>query len=167
MSGLGFLRDQELRTHQGRITNTEETTMSQFAQFVAPEPSDGDRFIPKDNVGHVIVVKALEHKTGIVTSNSPNGTDAIAADVLDLDSPGEPAVYRDTLLFGGAFTDGLKGYVGQLVVVRIESRQSKSGRTYAAPVGVGDADQARAKAAFANGDPFAPEVQAVRPVAPF
>lgn len=142
--------------------------MTQFADFTEPVP--GDRFIPKDNVGHVIVVKALEHKTGIVTSNSPNGTDAIGADVLDLDAPGGPAVYRDTLLFGGAYVDALKSYLGQLVVVKIEERKSNSGRTYTCPVAADDQAKARAQAEFAKGDPFAAELTTVATegaVAPF
>ena len=141
--------------------------MTQFADFTEPVP--GDRFIPKDNTGHVIVVKALEHKTGIVTSNSPNGTDAIGADVLDLDAPGGPAVYRDTLLFGGAYVDALKSYIGQLVVVKIEERKSNSGRTYTCPVAADDAAKARAQTEFAKGDPFAAPLTTVSEgaVAPF
>lgn len=143
--------------------------MTEFAEFRPPEQSEGGRFVPKDNIGHVIVVKVHEHKTGIVTSNSPNGTDAIGADVLDLDSPGGPAVYHDTLLFGGAFTDALKHYIGQMVVVKIELRQSKSGRTYAAPNSATEADKARASASFRSGDPFAPNLATVasQPEAPF
>lgn len=142
--------------------------MSQFAEFVEPEV--GDRFVPKDNVGHVVVIKALEHKTGIVTSNSPNGTDAIGADVVDLDAPDEPAVYRDSLLFGGAFVDALKGYIGQLVVVKLDKRTSKSGRDYCVPIPADDAAQQRARDLFAKGDPFAAEIQTVQPAsaqAPF
>lgn len=130
--------------------------MSDFADFHEPVP--GDRFIPKDNVGHVIVIKATGIKTGVVTANSPNGTDAVAASVLDLDAPEGPAVYRDTLLFGGAFVDALRQYIGKLVVVRVDKRQSVSGRTYATPVSATEAEQARAKAEFAKGDPFAEEL---------
>lgn len=143
--------------------------MTQFAEFTEPVP--GDRFIPKDNVDHVIVVRALEHKTGISTANSgPNGTDAISADVLDLDAPGGPAVYRDTLLFGGAYVDALKSYIGQLVVVKIENRKSNSGRFYTCPVAADDAAKGRAQAEFAKGDPFAAELTTVGTedaVAPF
>jgi len=141
--------------------------MTRFADFHAPEAADGDRFIPKDNIGHVVVIKALEHKTGMVTSNSPNGTDAISADIVDLDAQGEPAVYRDTLLFGGAFTDALKGFIGQMVVVKVELRNSKSGRTYAAPIAVGDEDKKRAEELFAKGDPFAAQIRTVSAAAPF
>lgn len=142
--------------------------MTEFADYVAPEV--GDTFIAKDNIDHVIVVRPIEHKTGVVTANSPNGTDAVSAHVLDLDAPSGPATYRDVLLFGGAMVDGFKNYIGQTVVVKIEKRQSKSGRSYPAPVGVGEDQKARAKQAFAAGDPFAPDItttQSVGAVAPF
>jgi hypothetical protein len=145
--------------------------MTQFADFVEPEV--GDRFAPKDNIGHVIVVKPLEYKTGIVTGNSPNGTDAIGANVVDLDAPGEPAVYLDALIFGGSFVDAFKPFLGQVVVVKIEQRTSKAGRLYSAPVVAGPADIERAKALFAKGDPFAAEIQTVpaasvaQPLPPF
>ena len=133
--------------------------MTQFADFV--EPEIGDRFAPKDNIGHVIVVKPLEYKTGIVTGNSPNGTDAIGANLVDLDAPGEPAVYNDALIFGGSFVDAFKPYLGQVVVVKIEQRTSKAGRLYAAPITATPADIERAKALFAKGDPFAVQLQTV------
>lgn len=132
-----------------------------FADFTEPERSDEDRFVPKDNVGHVVVVKPLEHKTGVITDNSPLGTDAIGAQVLDLDAPAGVAVYRDALIFGGAFVDAFRPFIGQTVVVKIASRKSKSGRNYTVPVAVEDADKKRAEAEFAKGDPFAPELTTV------
>lgn len=142
--------------------------MTEFADFVEPEV--GDRFSPKDNIGHVIAVKPLEYKTGIVTGNSPNGTDAIAGDVVDLDAPDGPAVYKDALIFGGSFVDAFKPYLNKLVVVKIEQRTSKAGRLYSAPVVATEVDIARARALFAQGDPFAAELQTVAPAtaqAPF
>lgn len=167
MSHLGYLRAQDRLAQQRASRNRKKNQMSQFAQFVAPEQSDGDRFIPRDNIGHVVVIKPAEHKTGIVTSNSANGTDAISADVIDLDATDGPAVYRDTLLFGGAFVDALKNYLGQLVVVKIESRTSKSGRTYAVPTAVEQTDSKRAEDLFSKGDPFAQEIKTVSAAPPF
>ena len=136
-----------------------------FATFTAPEPtSEEDRFSAKDNIGHVIVVKVNERRDGIVTANSPGGTSAVACDVADLDNPGGPRVYRDTLIFGGAMVDALAPFVGQMVVVKLESRKSNSGRTYPAPVEAMPPDLARASSFFvANPAVFAPVMNTVAP----
>jgi hypothetical protein len=136
--------------------------MPQFEQFTPPQFAEGDMYKPKDNIGHILVVKPLEVRSGIVTENSPDGTDAIACDIIDLDTTGGPAVFRDALLFGGALVDGFKGYLGKLLVVRLESRNSKNGRKYPVPAAADDAEKARAEAYFAtNPDPFAPQFHTV------
>ena len=137
--------------------------MPEFANFTPPEPQDeGDRFDPREAIDHLLVIRPIEHKTGIITTNAPNGTDAVSADVLDLDHTGGPKVYNDTLLFTGALVDGLKPFVGQVVVIRLEMRKSKSGRTYPSPIASRDGDQQRAQDYWTkNGDPFIPALQTV------
>jgi hypothetical protein len=131
-------------------------TIPQFDTYVAPAANDGDRYKPKENFGHVLVIKALEHKTGVITENSPEGTDAISAHLVDLDDTGQQ-VYRDTLLFGGALVDGLKGNIGKLLVIRLEPKKGVSGRTYPIIVAATDAELKRAEEWFAtHADPFAP-----------
>jgi hypothetical protein len=131
-------------------------TAPQFAEFTPPV--EGDRYTPKDNIGHVLIVKPTEKREGVVTENSPEGTTAVAVSLVDLDdTSGTPKVYRDALLFGGALVDGLSPYVGQTLVIKLDLKTSKAGRTYPNPVKAEAADMQRASAYItANGDPFAP-----------
>ena len=137
--------------------------MPEFASFTTPEPvAEEDRFDARQAIGHAILVRPTEHKTGVVTSNNPNGTDALAADILDLDFPGGPKVFKDTLLFTGSLVDGLKKYIGQLVVVRLQMMTSKTGRTYPTPLPGEAGDTERATAYYSqHGDPFAPTFHTV------
>lgn len=138
--------------------------MTDFDTFTPPVITDGDMFRPHENIGHTLIVKVLELKHGVVTPNTPQGGPAVIVDLVDLDSPGAPAIYRDVLWMGGAFVDGLKElapggtkHTGRPVVIGIESRTGKSGRAYAAPVAADAPALGRAGAYYqAHGDPFAP-----------
>lgn len=129
-------------------------TAPTFEDFAPPAMEDSDEFKPKDNYDKPLVVKVKEHKTGIVTSNSPEGGPGVIVDLVDL-SDGN--VYRNVLWMGGAVVDGLKQYVGKVLVIRFESRKSNSGRTYPAPITATSEDkELAAKFYSAKGDPFAP-----------
>lgn len=133
-------------------------TAPQFESYVAPVMTEGDTFKPIDNVGHVLIVQVNEHKPSIVTANSPDGGPGVVVDLVDLDAAGGPAVLRDVLWMSGAAVDGLKAHAGtrKPVLIAFESRKSKSGRNYPAPIAVDAAANARAAAYYqANGDPFA------------
>lgn len=135
---------------------------NQWAEYEPPEI--GDMFVPKDNVGHVLVIKPHEVKTGVVTSQSTDGTSAVAADLVDLNAPGGPAIYRNALLFGGAFVDALRPYLGRLVAVRVEQQTSKSGRLYCHPAALDAATTQRARAWVDQNNPFTEPITTVSPV---
>jgi hypothetical protein len=129
-------------------------TAPSFEDFVAPSMEDSDKYAPKDHYDKPLAVKVREHKEGIVTANSPDGAPGVIVDLVDLT---DGKVYRNTLWMGGAVVDGLKQYVGKVLVIRFESRKSNSGRTYPAPVAASAADKELAgKYWSAKGDPFAP-----------
>ena len=134
--------------------------MTRFQKYEEPSVTQGDTYKPIDHVGATLIVKVKEHKTGIVTENSPDGGPGVIVDLVDLDNS---LVYRDVLWMGGAMVDGLKQYVGGMIVVEIESRKSKSGRKYPAPIGVSDSVLKAADAYFEkNGDPFAVKLSTVK-----
>ena len=123
-----------------------------FKTYEEPEFVQGDTYRAHEHYGAEIVVKIKQHKDGIVTPNSPDGAPGVIVDLVDL---GDGKTYRDVLFMGGAMVDGLKRYLGGLVVVTIQPRKSKSNRTYPAPEGTGDEGIKRAQAWIAkNGDPF-------------
>lgn len=137
-------------------------TTPQFDEYTAPVMEDSDEYKPQDNIGATVIVKVKEFKTGVVTSNTPDGGPAVIVDLVDL---GTNVIYRNVLWMGGSFVDGLKnlapgapGHTGRPVVIGIESRTSKaSGRKYGAPVPAVPAQLTKATAYYqANGDPFAP-----------
>lgn len=136
--------------HQGEMMSAPT-----FEDFVAPVNEDSDPYPPKDNYNKPLLVKVREHKEGIVTSNSPDGAPGVIVDLVDL-SDGK--IYRNTLWMGGAVVDGLKQYVGKVLVIRFESRKSNSGRTYPAPIKASDEDKTLATRYYdSKGDPFKPQ----------
>ena len=133
--------------------------MTQWETFEPSENVQGDTYKAIDHIGATIIVKVKELKDSIVTENSPNGAPGIIVDLFDLKDDG---VYRDVLWMGGAMVDGLKKYTNRLLVVQLEARKSKSGRTYPAPVGVDPDVQTRAQKRYAEkGEPLAAEIGTV------
>lgn len=131
------------------------TTAPQFAEYEPPAQEDSDTFKPKENYDKPLLVKVREHKTGVVTEFSPDGSEALIVDLVDL-SDGK--AYSNVLWMGGAIVDGLKQHAGgpTVLVIRFEKRKSNSGRTYPAPAKSTDEDKNLAKRYYEKkGDPFA------------
>jgi hypothetical protein len=125
--------------------------------FAPPAAGDGDVWLPRDNYGHPIIVKVREKRTGVITANSPDGTDALLVDLVDLT---DGSVSRDVLWFGGGIVDPLSGYVGgNPMVIVFVAKTSKSGRSYPTPE-PGDAATVTYAQQWlaANGDPFVPKL---------
>jgi hypothetical protein len=130
-----------------------------FATYQPPERTDGGSFKPSEHMDTPIIVAVREHKTGIVTEFSPDGKDGVIVDVCDF---GNSDVQTDVLWMNGALVDGLKGYVGQTLVIRLEWADGKSGRRYATIAQASPAEMKSAEAYVkANGDPFAPSLATV------
>lgn len=116
-----------------------------LSPYTEPIQTEGDRYKPIDNLGHVVIVRVNEFKSSVVTSNSPDGSPAVIVDLIDLDAAGEQKVFKDVLWMSGAVVDGLRGSVGKdPVMITFEARKSKSGRQYPAPAAL---DQVAAKRA--------------------
>lgn len=130
-----------------------------LGSYTPPAPAEaGDTFRPSDHVGDVLIVKVLEHKTGIVTKYKPEGGDGVTVDICDLTEKG--AIYHDVLWMNGALVDGLKDYAGKgPMVITLAYREAKSGNQY---IGVDPATEKQLTAAQKwvneNGDPFAPQL---------
>lgn len=141
-------------------------TAPQFATFTPPAMEDGDEFKPKDNLHKPLLVKVVEHKLGIVTSNTPEGGPGVIVELVDLTGrPDQP--YRDVLWMGGAVVDGLKTLAGQVTVIRFDERKSKSGRMYPYPTEATAEDVALAQRYYTvKGDPFAPQFASLPDTAP-
>lgn len=132
----------------------------EISTYTPPERSEGDSFKPSEHIDQLLIVKVTETKHIESTAHKPEGGPGVIADVCNLDDNG--AVARDILWMNGAIVDGLKGYVGQVLVIRFGWEKSgKSGREYIVVKPVEGADLERARAHVAKGDPFAPEVGTV------
>ena len=129
----------------------------EFSTYTAPERTEGDSFKPSEHIGQLLIVKVNEHKHIESTMHKPEGGPGVIVDVCNLDGNG--TVARDVLWMNGALVDGLRGYVGKHLVIRLGYEKSpKSGREYIVIKPADDADIEKAKAHVAKGDPFAPEV---------
>ena len=128
-----------------------------LGSYTPPAPKEsGDNYKPSEHVGSVLIVKVLEHKTGIVTQYKPDGGDGVTLDICDLTAKGE--TYTDVLWMNGALVDGLKEYAGKgPLVITLAWRTGSSGRDYLA---IEPATEKQLTAAQKwvndNGDPFAP-----------
>lgn len=93
------------------------------------DPSTGDRCAPADVIGHLLIIKPTEHRTGVLTANY-GPKDAIQVDVADLDDPTQPGkVFRDNLWFNGVLIGSLRGHLGELVLGRMAQGQAKPGQS--------------------------------------
>lgn len=114
----------------------------------APREESGDNFDQKAHVGALLVIKVHKYEPSVVTKFSPNGTEAVKADVYvigaDATVTGE---YVNTLLFG-------KVLCGQL-------RQSE-GRTVVGILGLGEAGAGKNAPYVFDEAPPAAEEAAVR-----
>lgn len=135
----------------------------QFATYTQPERTEGDSFKPSEHIGALLIVKVNESKHIESTTHKPEGGPGVVVDVCDLDNGG--TVARDVLWMNGAIVDGLKNYVGQLLVIKFAwAKSQKSGREYITVQPADAAEQTRAEAHVkASGDPFAPTLTTPAP----
>lgn len=134
-----------------------------FEEYVPPVSEDSDDYKPRDHYGNACIVKVREFKANITTVNGP--ADAVYADLYDLTLN---EVFRNVMLMGGAFVDGLKPYIGKgPLVVSWSRKTSTANRPYAMPQPATQAEIDAAKAVMANGDPFAPAVGTIDAEPPF
>jgi hypothetical protein len=137
----------------------------QFATYEPPpSETEGDNWSLRtcaEREGQ-IVVKVLKYRTGVVTENSPDGTDEIRMDVVDLSDPTQQFVYRNVPTWTGAVVDGLKPYAGSADVLVLDTKmvKAKSGRRY--PTIEPATDFSLAERFYASkGDPFAQQFSTV------
>lgn len=137
--------------------------MTEIGRFTPTASGTGDMWLPKDHPNVPVIVKVRAVRSGVVTSNSPEGTDALLVDLVDLSTS---EVLRDVLWFGGAVLDNLTEHVGGLaLVIKFAPRKSKAGRDYVAPEEGSDAEIAYARQWLAaKGDPFVAPLATLNPV---
>lgn len=104
----------------------------------------GDSYAPKDAAGQPLLVKVLEHRTGVKTKFKPEGTDAVLLDVLNLATS---ELKLGVMWFNGALVDNLKPYLGKALPIRLVSQKAKgSTNEYLIPQMLDGADLEAAKA---------------------
>ncbi len=164
-TGAGWYCRNHNACQRRRNDNRKVTTMG-FDAFTEPAQTEGDSYRPRDHYGNSAICIVLGYKPDVITPNSPNGAPAVLVDVYDLNVK---AAFRNVLMMTGAIVDGFKPHVGtrKPIVIKWDKRTAKSGRDYPAPVPATDAAINAAKAIYAAGDPFAPEVSTVASEAPF
>lgn len=133
-----------------------------FEEFIPPTPADSDDYKPRDNFGHLAIVKPTEHRDEVQTVNGP--ASAVFADIHDID---DGQTYRNVMLMGGAFVDAFKPYLGKLIVVTWQKATSRAGRPYAIPTAATPEQIQRATAVMAKGDPFVSAVTTIDAERPF
>ena len=94
-----------------------------MTQFSDPS-AGGDSLKPADVLGHLLIVRPLEHRFGIVTSFGEK--DAIRCDVADLTTN---EVHKDVLWFPGGLVGSLKGSIGELILARMGQGVAKPGQS--------------------------------------
>jgi hypothetical protein len=118
---------------------------------------------PADVVGHLLIIKPIEYKTGITTSFGE--AEAIECDVVDLDTS---TAYTSILFFNVALRSSLRSNIGKTVLSRMGQGIAKPGKS--APYILIDATtdpEAVAKAtSFLAGSTPAPSVPAPSTPAP-
>lgn len=97
------------------------------------DPSSGDICNPRDVDGHLIIVRPVELRPDVPTTNY-GAKDAIEIDICDLDDT-DPAtnqpgrVYRSSLWFNTPLIGSLRNSIGQLVLARMGQGQAKPGQS--------------------------------------
>ena len=79
---------------------------------------------PADLAGHLLIIKPVKYKTGIITSLGE--AEAISCDVVDLDTN---ETHNDVLFFNVALRSGLKSKIGSQVLCRIGQGIAKPGKS--------------------------------------
>lgn len=94
-----------------------------MTQFQDPS-AGGDSLKPADVLGHLLIVRPLEHVASIPTSFGDK--DAIRCDVADLDAN---EIHRDVLWFPGLLIGGLKNSIGGVVLAVMSQGTAKPGQS--------------------------------------
>lgn len=94
-----------------------------MAEFSAPS-SQGDTVKPADLQGHLLIIKPVEYKTGILTSLGE--AEAIEVDLIDLDTNKE---HNSVLFFNIALRSSLRSNIGKQVLARIGQGVAKPGKS--------------------------------------
>ena len=92
--------------------------------FASPSSLEGSSVKPADLAGHLLIIKPVEYKTGIVTSLGE--AEAIEVDLVDLDTATE---HKSVLFFNVALRNALKSNIGQQVLARIGQGVAKPGKS--------------------------------------
>lgn len=91
--------------------------------FTKPERG-GDRLPAKEAVDRPLIVRVVEHRTGVKTQYKPEGGEGVQVDVAD--TAGD-SVWIDVLWMNGAVVDGLAPYVGQALPIKLVWTPSAQG----------------------------------------
>ena len=135
--------------------------------FSAPSSQESSTVKPADLQGHLLIIKPVEYKTGIITSLGE--AEAIEVNLIDLDTNTE---HNSVLFFNVALRNSLKSNIGKQVLARIGQGVAKPGKSAPwilinATDSQADIDKATAylaggaKAAPATTAGITPEVQAL------
>ena len=126
--------------------------------FVPPSSNTSDSVKVADLNGHLLILEAIEYKTGITTVHGE--ADAIEVRINDLDTG---FTHESVLFFNVALKNALKSKVGQKVLARIGQAPAKPGKSPAWILldATGDAEAvAKANAFIGNSGAPAPVQQA-------
>jgi hypothetical protein len=126
--------------------------------FVPPSSTTSDSVKVADLNGHLLILEAIEYKTGITTVHGE--ADAIEVRINDLDTG---FTHESVLFFNVALKNALKSKVGQKVLARIGQAPAKPGKSPAWILldATGDAEAvAKANAFIGNAGAPAPVQQA-------
>jgi hypothetical protein len=127
--------------------------------FSAPS-SNTESVKVADLNGHLLILEAIEYKTGIPTVHGD--ADAIEVRINDLDTGFN---HESVLFFNVALKNALKTKIGQKVLARVSQGTAKAGKS--APLilldATGDADAVAKANAFIAGTPAVASAPAVAP----
>lgn len=90
-------------------------------------PDEGEYFEIKKHVGALAIIAVNEYLPNFVTSMGPG--QAVRAEVVVIDGPGEGARYPDALFFGKKIVPQMKAQVGSVVLGRIGQGQARPGQS--------------------------------------
>lgn len=92
--------------------------------FAAPASSESSSVKPADLEGHLLIIKPVDYKTGIITSLGE--AEAVEVDLVDLDANTE---HTSVLFFNVALRNALRPNIGKQVLARIGKGVAKPGKT--------------------------------------
>ena len=101
------------------------TTMED--DFATPSAALGDEFKPAAHVGELLLIDVVEHVETMTTEFGE--TRPIRCNIAVLDGEHKGDVAHDTMLFGIALVNSLKGNVGKKVLGRLGQGVAKPGRS--------------------------------------